>query len=118
MALVFEKRKAVSVMLSWLAGDRRHLSTLSSVQVSGRVLGLRGNRYAEALVGRFYLEDLGAWPFMVKGLQHRIFLDSRPLAPERVLVFKFQSRPVVWFCDGGGGETFGLLSLQSNSVSC
>lgn len=40
------------------------------------------------LVGQFSLEDLGTWPFMVKGHPHQIFLDSGTLASEKVLVFR------------------------------
>lgn len=39
--------------------------------------------------GEFSLEDSRSWPFKVKGHQHQIFLDSGPLASERVLVFTF-----------------------------
>lgn len=36
------------------------------------------------------MEDIGTWPFIVKEHQHRIFLENRPLASERVPVFEFQ----------------------------
>lgn len=43
--------------------------------------------------GKFSLEDLGTWPFMVKGLQHRIFVDNGCFASERAPVFKFRVCP-------------------------
>lgn len=54
--------------------------------------GLRGHR-VEAPGDRFFLEGLGAGPRMLKGRQHRICLDSGPLASARVLAFKFPSCP-------------------------
>lgn len=46
--------------------------------------------------GRCRLEGFGTWPLevrMVKGHQHRIFLDNSPFTFERVPVFRFQSCP-------------------------
>lgn len=85
------------------------------------------------------MEDLRAWPLIVKGHQRRIFLDNGPLPSERVLEFKFQSYPgplVPWGDGDGGTSVLGtagglssllcacfcymatvLLSLKINSVS-
>lgn len=41
-----------------------------------RVFSGWGNRCAELWWGKFQLEELGTWPFMVKGCQHWVFLDN------------------------------------------
>ena len=63
--------------------------------------------------GKCSLEDLGAWPCMVKGYHQQTFLDNGPFASERFPVFMFQfcSCPLV-LCIRGGWEVRLWLRVQ------
>lgn len=66
---------------------------------------LRGTGvHAEVLVGQVLVEDLGTWPFMVKGYQHQIFLDNRPLILKGLLCSSSGYVLVLWSHEGGPGR--------------
>lgn len=62
------------------------------------------------------MEDLGIWPFVVKGSQHRIFLDSGLLASGRVPVLHPGYVLVLRFCgrkkEGVGGRLCFWVQLE------
>lgn len=60
-----------------------------------------GHRCAEAQAALVLIRGPGAWPLMVKGRQHRIFLDDGRFASERGPVFQFRLCRVLWFRGAG-----------------
>lgn len=97
------KERALSLMLGRGAGDRRHLSTLSSLQGSGKVLGFGGNRSAEALVGQAFPGGLWSLAISRKVASAPDLPTQWTLCSERV--WCSGSGPVLSFGSGvkGGG---------------